>query len=193
MFELKHSFIRRCINRHELLEGVYKFNTFASRLEKQAKKYGGDDDKSVNEYKGWGFELFGEALVRSRPYDKRIGISEYRLVEEDDDTGVDDYGIGSNGNPATVQFKYRQADYVLTTNADHLTNFTYASLHKFKVTEDCNMLIITSGKELHWHTQQHMLGVGVRCLNRQKIRKLVDDQKPFWDDFRASWEIAVKV
>lgn len=194
MIDLTHPFLRRCINRHALLDKIYKFNTFASRLEKQAKQYGGkgkDKEEKINTYKGWGFELFGEALVKMFAFDKRVGISNYCIGEEDEDIGVDGYGVGSNGNPATVQLKYRQADYELTANNDHLTNFTHNSTRVYKVIDECNMLIITCGKGLHWHTQQNMLGPAVRCLNREKIRVLVDNNKSFWDEFRSAWEKAV--
>jgi len=201
--QLTHPFIHRCIDKDDLLYNVSKFNTFANRLEKQSKKAASRgmnkdksgkqkvDEKSVNEYKGWGFELFSEALIKMFAFDKRIGIKNYTIGEEDEDVGVDGHGVGINGKPATVQIKYRQANYILTTNNDHLTNFTYNSMRKFKVENEDNMLIITSGKGLHWHTSQNMIGSKVKCINREKIRILVDDNMLFWNELRESWTNAL--
>lgn len=187
--ELTHSFIYRCLNKEELLFKVTKFNTFERNLLKQAKKYGNGNANKENEYKGWGFELFGEMLVKTFSYDKRIGVHNLQFSEEDDDTGVDGYGMGTNGKPATVQFKYRKANYTLKANEDHLSNFISASQNRYNVdiNDEKNMIIITSGKDLHYYTKDNMLYGKVRCLNRDKIRTMVDNNIPFWSDFLNSW------
>jgi len=192
--ELTHPFLRRCLDSEELLDGVEKFSTFDSRLKKQAKKYAKGDVDLENEYKGWAFEIFVEMLVKSSgPSDKRIGVIDYQLVEEDEDTGVDGFGTGTNGKAATVQAKYRQANYVLTANGDHLTNFMAASQNKYGVDIDDtkNMLIITCGKGLHYHTEEQMLRRKVRCLSREQIRVMVDKNIAFWNAFREAWESAL--
>jgi len=167
--DLEHPFKLRCIDPIALLQGCYKLNTFISRVEKQAKRYG--DGEDVDKYKGWALELFAEFLIKSHPMDKRLGISDYEVVGEDDDTGVDGYGKGSNGEPATVQIKYRPANYVLAGHEDHLFSFTTASWLKYGVKNDGakNMLLITTGKDLHWHTDQNMFQKTVRVLNREKL------------------------
>jgi len=191
--KLEHPFIRRCFDRLALLNRCVKLNTFLARVEKQAKAYGGEDDDHINEYKGWAFELFAEYLVKSFAMDKRVGVSEYQLPDEGDDTGVDGFGIGINGNPATVQVKYRQADHVLSANADHLSNFVMSSYNRYgvKVDDNQNMLIITSGKELHWHTADNMFRGKVRILNREKLRVLVDNNAVFWHGFARVWEASL--
>lgn len=197
--KLEHPFILRCVSPIELLDGCEKISTFCGRLEKQAKAYARQADGEVdpdlqNQYKGWGFELFVECLLKCFPMDKRIGISNYKIGDESDDTGVDGTGIGVDGKPATVQVKYRQADYVLSANNDHLGNFKAASLSsRFKVDPTpgangkCNMLIISTGKELHHHTRDQMLPE-VRFLNREQLRVIVDNHVVFWETFRQSWK-----
>jgi hypothetical protein len=194
---LTHPFLRRCLDPAALLKDCVKLNTFCSRLEQQADQYANKDEKLKNQYKGWGFELFTEHLLKSFPLDKRVGISNYQISNEDDDTGVDGFGTGINGQPATVQVKYRQANYILTTNDDHLANFKAASLStKFNVNPipdksgKCNMLIVTTGKELHHHTRDQMLPE-VRVLNREKLRVLVDDNIAFWTSFQTAWKEAL--
>lgn len=192
---LDHPFLRRCLDRTELLQECVKLNTLIARIEKQAKRYGEKDADKVNEYKGWAFELFAEFLCKSFATDKRVGIANYRVGDEDEDTGVDGYGLGINGNPATVQVKYRQAHHVLTANLDHLSNFVMSSYNRYgvKVEDTQNMLIITCGKELHWHTDQNMFRGKVRLLGREKLRVLVDNNRVFWDSFQQSWEQSLKV
>jgi len=80
-----------------------------------------------------------------------------------------------------------------------LCNFKAASLsEKFGVDSTpgkngkCNMLIITTGKELHHHTRDEMLP-DVRFLNKEKLRVIVDDHAVFWNAFRESWAASLKI
>ena len=138
---LEHNFIHRCHDLEGLLKNVKKLSTFTRRLEQQSilfpNRY--DPDK----YKGDGFELFVEALIKLSPVDNRIGISKYNLIQESD-IGVDGIGIGIDLKPATVQVKYRgNTTTLLTANADHLSNFVSASLLEIFVIM-CNVFIVGS-------------------------------------------------
>ena len=198
--ELTHPFIRRVGKNQQraisyLFKGpsgkvwCYKLNTWTGRMEKLAELYAAGDEDLRNEYKGGALELFSEWLIKSMGMDKRVGIVNYQCVEEDDDIGVDGCGIGLNGEPATVQIKYRQANYVLSANNDHLSNFTSASFMKYGVDPtSTNMLIITTAKEVHWFTDQRMFQKQVRVLNREKLRVLIDDSKVFWKGFFDAWQ-----
>lgn len=197
--KLTHSFMYLCIDPEQLVKNCTKFNTFASRLEKQAivyaSKFSEDSESDAfkeaqNDYKGAGFELFCEWLIKAFPYDKRIGITEYKCVDGDEDTGVDGYGIGWNGKPATMQAKYRQANHVLTANGDKVDRIVTASQNKYGVAVDEyeNMLVITCGKEVNWFTNDKMMYEKVRTINRKKIRNLVDGHVVFWKDFLVNWK-----
>src|SRR3989304_6060558 len=109
---LSHPFLFLCKDRGQLLDDCLKLNTYLSRLEKQSELKSVIDN---NKYKGDGFELFVEALIKLSPIDKRIGLINYQLITTGD-TGVDGSGMGMNGSPATVQCKFRQHDHVLTAN-----------------------------------------------------------------------------
>lgn len=200
--KLTHPFIRRCVDREALLKDCLLVNTFTGRLEKQAVKYASPDgflrntdEQMQNEYKGWGFELFVEFLIKFMGTDKLIGIMDYQVVGEND-TGVDGTGVGIDGKTATIQVKYRQANYELKANEDHLGNFKAASLSsKYGVDPTptdgkCNMLIVTCGKGLHYFTANEMLPE-VRVINREKLRMLVDDHAMFWQHFADSWETSL--
>lgn len=183
--QLTHKFLKQAHDLHGLLENCNKISTFCSRLEKQSELFPDRYDPDL--YKGDGLELFSEALIKLSPVDNRIGIHHYQVVDGQD-LGVDGSGIGSNGKPATVQVKYRSNNQrQLTANNDHLSNFVSASiLHEKVDPEDYhNMLIITTAKGLHHFTDNDMYGNKVRCLGREQLRELVDNNNAFWDEFRT--------
>ena len=183
---LTHPFKTQAHDLSALLDNCNKLSTFCSRLEKQSTLF--PDRYDSEKYKGDGFELFVEALIKLSPVDNRIGIGSYEVVTEGD-VGVDGYGIGANGNPATVQVKYRgNTDSVLTANKDHLSNFLTASTFRYGVdaSEDkANRLIVTTAKGLHRFTESEMLHDKVRYLGHEDLRQLVDNNKLFWKNFRS--------
>lgn len=203
---LTHAFLWRCKNANFLLSNCNKFNTFCTRLENQAKSLfpiiakDSDDIKEdkirrINKYKGDGFELFSEAMIRLFPCDKRLGLIEDYKVVTGQDIGVDGHGIsGYNHKPITVQCKYRQYDHVLSANADHLTNFTSASMLHYGIdqipdpkTRKCNMIVISSADSLNFFTDNEMFGNMVHAFCRPQIRALVDNNDTFWKFFAMSW------
>lgn len=192
---LEHPFIRQSHNLNELLEGCYKLSTFINRLKKQSTMF--PDRYDPEKYKGDGFELFVEALIKLHPVDNRIGISDYRLEDPNKDIGIDGYGIGIDGMISTVQVKFR-GDHTqqLTANTDHLSNFTSASKDVF-INEAINnpellqniqsknrMLIVTTADGLHHFTDNEMYSNMVRCIGYKELRQLVDNNIIFWDKFR---------
>lgn len=182
---LTHKFKFTCHNLHDLLTNCNKLSTFCTRLEKQSLLH--PNRYCPQKYKGDGFELFTEALIKLSPVDNRIGIGNYKVIGEGEDFGVDGIGIGANGNPATVQVKYRSNNsQLLTANKDHLSNFVQASIVHENVDKDDNnnMLIITTAKGLHHFTDNEMYKNKVRCLGYDELRQLVDNNLLFWDSFR---------
>ena len=182
--KLTHRFLKQAHDISGLLKDCNKISTFCTRLEKQSTLF--PDRYDPEKYKGDGLELFTEALIKLSPIDNRIGITNYS-VTEGTDVGVDGRGIGANGKPATVQVKYRgYGKTMLTANNDHLSNFVSASMIHEGVDpkDDNNMLIITTAEGLHFFTDQEMFKGKVRCLGREQLRILIDNNPMFWDKFR---------
>ena len=187
---LTHRFWSYCYDINELLVGCDKFETFIKRLIKQSIKPTHKHKWDPDTYKGEGFEAFVEFWFKANTVDNRIGITNYKPASQSglSDNGVDGYGVGLNGNPATVQCKFRSdPTYTLTANADHLTNFLGESLIKYNVhqSDSINMLIVHTGKGLHHHTREEMLHGKVRELSRKDICNMVNF-KSFWDSFRLT-------
>ena len=120
----------------------------------------------ANKFKGDIFELFVEFFIKMSPIDERIDICDYQLVTEND-TGVDGWGYNRNGEIVTVQVKYRMWDWELTSIQEHLDNFRWTSYKKYGISpEDVGrMLIVTTGKEIHWKTLERYFSGKVRCIS----------------------------
>jgi hypothetical protein len=144
----------------------------------------------VRTFLGDAFEVFVEMLMKTHSYDRRLGISQYTPCHPNfgnEDHGVDGSGIGTNNHPATVQAKFRgDPTAVLTANGSHLVNFKNSSHEEYAVKFDDvdNMLIVTNCKGLHYYTEEKMLNKKVRCIGRDHLKQMVDNNLPFWDEFR---------
>jgi len=209
--KLTHLFITRCIDPEKLLKNCSKFDTFCSRLERQATEKatlgnGEIDQKVENKYKGDGFELFVEMFIKCFGADTLIQVypDTYVPIDEGIDYGVDGKSVGDNKQIHTFQIKYRQSNYELTANEDNLTNFTSLSMMPInaggfgvdpnykcpstrkRITGKANMTIIHCGKKIHYTSADRMLYI-VREINRQDIKNKVNDNNIFWDSFLNSW------
>jgi hypothetical protein len=176
----------------EILKETKKLSTFNRKLVNQSSLY--PNRYNPDNYKGDGFELFVEALIKLSPMDNRIGIGKYEPVT-DGDTGVDGFGIGIDLKPATVQVKYRSNNsQLLNSNEDHLSNFITASILRYKIdpSSKTNMLIITTAKGLHYFTDNEMFQNKVRCIGYEDLRDMVDNNLLFWDSFRNLVTISKK-
>ena len=182
--KLKHNFVLKSHDIDNLLTDVYKLNSFLYKLEKQSKISPNTYDP--DKYKGDGFELFVEALIKLMPINNRFGVMNYKPIQKND-YGADGKGIGLNGKPATVQVKFRSdSRYYLTANKDHLSNFVTASQNDYGVdVEDTkNMIIITCAAGVDHKTLKNMLKNKVVVVNRKELQSLVDNNHIFWDLFR---------
>ena len=180
---ITHPFKNKAHDMTALLD-VQTIDKFCFNLTKQSKLF--PDRIAPERYKGDGLEMLVEFLLKSSPVDSRLGISDYNTVSLHRDYGVDGAGIGTNGNPATVQVKFRASNKVLTANNARLCNFSSTSTLRFKVlpTDNMNMLVITTGKGLHHFTESEMFANKVRCIGRPELRKMLDNNLPFWNKLR---------
>jgi superfamily II DNA or RNA helicase len=185
MITIKHPFRDMC-DVNDLLDCT-TINGFCAGLELQAEA--NKDRFDINKFKGDGLEMLVEFLIKYRGTDNNIGITNYVPIDATDDTGVDGKGVSTfNQRPATVQVKYRQANYVLTGNEDKLGNLVNASQNKYNVavSDTQNMLIITTGEKVHHFTMNEMLYNKVRVINRYGLKEMIDNNLGFWNDFKKA-------
>ena len=181
--QLTHSFLLTCNDLQGLLKDCNKLSTFSTRLVKQSEQF--PDQQDPRKYRGDGFELFVEALIKLSPVDNRIGIYNYSNSTPDT-PGVDGFGLGSNGKPATVQCKFVSDSSKLLTAESNLSNFVNQSVFKFDVDvkDSQNMLVVTTASGLHHYTDAVMFDKKVRCLGYVELRRMVDNNFAFWEQFR---------
>lgn len=231
---LLHPFVVACNNIDYLFEGKPKISAFHHRLERFAEQEAAtefdfqiqnieqdetipQDDKTrqiealeelkqdhINKIKGDGLEVFAEFLIKFMGTNPLIGVHNYQVEEAERDWGVDGFGIGNDGNPITVQVKFRHSGYELKWNAEHLGNFAAESFStKYGVLpephfdsnlgeEVNNLLVITTGKGLHYSAQRQDGGPRIRILGYQGLSVLVNNNIMFWRSFQESWHASLQ-
>lgn len=187
---MKHRFQYTCYDANFLLKDCNKLSTFMSRLNKQSQ-----EDKgmgwSPDEYKGQAFEALIEVLITSSPIDKRIGIKNYRPHSskvDGPDMGIDGYGESHNNNLHTIQVKYRSDVLTELTTRDMISNFV-ANTTASPVYKDADMTLFTTAKGLGQKIADQMYHGRVRTLGFNELKKLIDNNQAFWDQFRKEMKI----
>lgn len=181
---MKHRFKNTCYDASKLLKGCKTLKEFMKRVSKQSEDHPEFWDSKV--YQGDAFEALVEVLICSSPIDKRIDIIDYRpwnTKTDGDDMGVDGLGKGHDGNPHTVQVKFRSnTSEVLTANKDHISNFVAKSLSMYPG-QKVKMTLFTTGDSLHEKINEGMYHKNVTTRGYKEISKLIDKNDSFWNIF----------
>jgi hypothetical protein len=181
---LQHNFQTKAHSLTGLFEGVKQMSNFMRRLEAQAQI----DPLRYDPFKyvGDGFEFFIELFLMLYPCDKRIGISSYVPVQENDN-GVDGIGINTKGEKSVIQVKYRTNTLgFLTANQDCLSNMFSDGMLAHNVIADMTdsknyrHFIFTTAEGLNFYTDIEMFKSKVKCIGYNDFRVLLDDNLIFW-------------
>ena len=182
---LEHNFKTQAHDLKALFNGVTKFATFCRRLEEQSlidpDRY--DSDK----YKGDGFEFFVELFLMLHANDNRVGVYEYHPTQENDN-GVDGYGVNLLLEKCVVQIKYRSNhQYLLTSNQDHLGNLITDGMgtHQVVYSDDpknYRHFVFTTAEGLNYYTEEQMFKSKVRCFGYKDFRSMLDYNYVFWNN-----------
>ena len=158
---------------------------------KQVRKYSegkGRTKEETDKIKGDFLEVFGEFLIKSNPYDERIGVQEYQPNLEKD-LGVDGFGKGFDGTVATIQFKFRSNPTEPLTYRD-LSTFLADSKFQFKVTNDKNVLVVSTVYDLYYTVSE--VAPDTRHLGLEQLQHLTKQRPHFWESFREVVEASAK-
>lgn len=168
----------------------YDMKDFMKNINKMAKEWakeGYDPDR----FKGDAFEFFIELLLMLHPNDSRVGIYDYSPNDPEDDNGVDGLAKNFKGEAAAIQIKYRSRENsAISSNEDKLSNLTNSAMVDFDIVLDpkdhknYRHFIFTTASGLHWYTDGEVFKSRVKCFGLKDLRKLVDNNKPFWDSCR---------
>ena len=115
-----------------------------------------------------------------------ITFSQYTADYEpnlDYDRGIDGRGRSTiDGGPSVIQEKFRADLNAYLTNKDNISNVAAdATMNEGLEYNGKNVIIITTCKGVHPnHAMAH-----VHCINRDQIKRRVDNNVVFWDDLRS--------
>ena len=173
---------------------VESLSQLESNLEKVAFPKNADDLFGHDPYGmilGDGWEGFSEILLKVFGYHPDIGIVESRVLPPGT-KGVDFAGQGVDLKPATVQSKYKgraNAWQIELAEGDDmkLERCLTQSQNAWGVNIESktNVLVITNAVGIHYWTADELLFNKVRCLGREQIQYLVDNNPAFWACARA--------
>jgi len=181
------SFVELYNKNDKLFEGFFDkcftLNTFVNRASKESKefiRYGYTKDQGKEKMIGDLYEIFAELFFKIMGANPKIGVYGYS-IENDNDNGVDGYGLGIDGKPCTIQVKYRSNKTKCLTS-DDLKQFAFQSVTKYKVDIETktNIIVFTTAKDLHWYSENEVFLGKVRTINFETTRKYVDNNIPFW-------------
>lgn len=186
--QLYHNFITKAHSLPRLFEGVDKMSQLMRRIEREAVlhtlRYKADN------YKGDAFEFFVELFLALHPTDNRIGVYNYKPIQENDN-GVDGVGVNILNEKCVVQVKYRtNVKIELTTNRDSLGNLITDGMMSHNVVADMDNpknfrhFVFTTATGLNFYTDQEMFKSKVRCFGYNDFRSLLDNNIIFWNKAR---------
>lgn len=186
--QLYHNFITKAHSLPRLFEGVDKMSQLMRRIEKEAVlhtlRYKADN------YKGDAFEFFVELFLALHPTDNRIGVYNYKPIQENDN-GVDGVGVNILNEKCVVQVKYRtNVKIELSSNRDSLGNLiidgnlSHGVLPDMDNPKNFRHFVFTTATGLNFYTDQEMFKSKVRCFGYNDFRSLLDNNIIFWNKAR---------
>ena len=168
---------------NDLYNNISTFKEYKAKIENLSLQFAKYNVIDRNKMIGNLFEIFAEQFIHILGSYPTIGITNYAPVKASDDNGVDGIGLGINGLPLAVQVKYR-SNPMYELLADDVKQFGFVSLRKHNVDSHTktNLVLFTSGKDLHWHTKENVFDNAIRVINNNTISSLVDNNMCFWND-----------
>lgn len=184
-----HSFQHNAHDLVSLFEGTTKFSGrggWKSKMETQSTQ---NENKYPRlNYVGDAFEFFVELMFKVvGPTRELGGIHDYEPQQENDN-GVDAICKNWDGNLSVIQVKYkRDSERLLTANADHLGNMVKEATLKYRILppnqekkETTKYFVITTGKSLHYYTDDEFFLNNVKCIGWGELCNLLDGNIGFW-------------
>lgn len=173
----------------KVFQNVESLEQLETNLEKLAFPKNPDDlfgHDPFGEILGDGWEGFNEILLNIYGHHPDVGITNVNVLPPGT-KGCDFAGLGVDLKPATAQSKYRGKakawDIELAEGPDmKLERFLAQSQNMFGVNvgSKTNMLVITNAVGINYWTADELLFGKVRCLGRDQIKYLVNDNLAFW-------------
>ncbi len=164
---------------------IKKFNQLTYRINKESKRFPLISYDNEDKLKGDLFEIFAECFFKLFSSDNRIGVYNYEPCSSVEDYGVDGFGKGMDNKSLTVQVKYR-SDATIELTQDDVKQFALQSIVNYDVCKNTtnNMILFTSGKGLHWLTDQKVFVGRIKTIGYKEISSMVDNNNVFWNNVK---------
>ena len=130
-----------------------------------------------------GFEWFIEYFFKFFNGDHTLTYTADYEPNFDYDRGIDGRGRSTiDGKPNVIQSKFKADPTKYLTNEDNISNVAAdATMNEGLEYNGKNVIIVTSCKGVH---PKHAMA-NVHCINRDQIKRRVDNNVVFWDDLRS--------
>lgn len=200
IFDINHTSFKNLLIKGFDFKSLFNVSTISELSKKIIDEsnnhidYGYLDSKSTrgsDKLKGDLFEIFAEIFFKLTSSDNRVGITDYSVVKDTEDYGVDGVGTAINGLPATIQVKFRSNPTELLTIKD-LNNLHGISYKKYNVPvgADNNIIIFTNCAGVHWNTSTNVLSSSTLTYGyygqsaNYNLKNLVDNNTSFWKNLQ---------
>lgn len=134
-------------------------------------------------FMGDGFEWFVEYFFKFFNGDHILTYTANYQPNKDVDRGIDARGISTlDGLPNVIQSKFRVDPTKYLTNEDDISNVAAdAFINEGLKYNGKNVIVITTCKGIH---PKHAMA-NVHCINRDQIKRRVDNNVVFWNNLRT--------
>ena len=178
--ELTHKFGYNC----KEIDSLISENTldpFLKKLVAIGKKQDPDFYEPLK-FMGDGFEWFVEYFFKFFNGDHILTCTANYQPNKDVDRGIDGRGISTlDGLPNVIQSKFKANFNDQLNNEDNVANIAGCALAEGIQYNGKNVIIITSCKGVH---RNHAMAC-FHCINRDQIKRRVDNNVVFWNNLRT--------
>jgi len=167
----------------QLFKDTFTLTQLSNNIKKISKNWNLFSYEDEDKLKGDLFEIFAECFFKILSADNRVGIYNYNPESSHNDFGVDGFGIGMDGNPLTVQVKFR-SDVTTELTLKDIKNFQGISYKNYKVPVDTNtnLVFFTNAKGLNWVTESKVLSGSARTFGDKQISAIIENNTVFWNN-----------
>lgn len=176
----------------DIIESIFQSMTLEgliSNIEIYSEQYNEYSYPDKNKFKGDLFEIFIEAFIQILGPSQPLLLSNYEPYDPTKDYGVDGTCLNNYGEKTTVQVKFR-TDINYSLKQEDIGGFVGSSYANDLIDQKSKgkvLYIFTTAKALNFAIANEMYAKKIEVINFDTIRKLVNNNKPFWDSITEKY------
>jgi len=155
------------------------FNTYLKLIEEVAKNIEEEDERL--KFRGDTLEIFAEIFFNAFENDPSVGLSDYELVDIENDYGVDGLGTNPDGRRIAVQVKYRSNPFNPVLYSEIANTFTSGMItYGLDLLHKQSVYVFTTAVDCTAACQK-VLGNRLVMINRDIINEKIENNESFWN------------